>query len=386
MSSQVQVTNPTNEGFDSDVRMRFSKGSPLPDTTINMHDTYIKWNDDVNGGGKMVKLTHSHEVKAITTEQRLRSRATIVDAQAFTNFNRFAVRAGELKWEMDGHARVHALVDVEVGLDKTVSMYGFNSFSIPPVIQDVSVVGGSSSELFSKSNTVITSESNMALHFGQPLNFKLKSNGVTIGIGTIPDATLSTGQFTSSSSVAMSWSTSEQYEELMAVLSRFMMGQPSPVTLEHFYLSHPVDWLAPGLDSINMSSSLPGVQDPLVTQINMFVSLLHLVNVPFTLNLYNAIDSPVVLQSISCKIFFENTHIADVDEKHIGFSIPAKTAVVSPRFSARSDLKHSGKLMDLLKAGFGYLDLQCSMFTEVEEFPVQAVYNQDRVPSYLEED
>lgn len=386
LSLQVRVSNPSNEGFDSAVRLRFSKGSPLPQTTINMHDTYINWKGGDSGGGKMVKLTHSHQIEATTHDQWLRSRATIVDAQVFSNFNLFAVGAGELLWGMNGHARVHALIDVEVELDKTVAMHGFDAFSIPPVIRDVSVVGGSTSELFSVANTVITSQSNMALQFGQPLSFQLKSNDITIGVGTIPDATLSTGEFSSSSNVAMSWRTVEEYEELMTVLGRFMMGEPSVVSLEHFYLNHSVDWLAPGLDAIIMSSSLPGVREPLVAQINMFVSLLHLINVPFTLDLFNAVDTAVELQAISCKIFFEDTHIADVDEKHIGFTIPARTAVVSPRFSARSDLKHTSKLVALVKAGFGYLDLQCSMLTVVGEFPVQAVYNQKQVPSYLDDE
>jgi len=53
--------------------------------------------------------------------------------------------------------------------------------------------------------------------------------------------------------------------------------------------------------------------------------------------------------------------------------------------SAKTDLKHAAALMDLLEAGFGYLDLYCTMSTTVQQFPITTAYNQLQVPSYLEE-
>lgn len=383
--SVAHISNPTNEGFESDVTMRFSKGSPIPDTTIQMHDTYIKWRDVSGELRTLVKLSHTHQIKAVTGDQQLKSIATVVDMEAFTSFNQFSVDAGSILWDMSGAARVHALIDVEVDLDKPVTMEGFNNFSIPPVVQDVTVTGGSPTELYSVSNTEITSQANIALYLAQDLNFYIKSRGITIGLATIPNAVLDTGTFTSTSNVVMKWSTQQEYDELMLVLGRFMMGQPSNVTMENFFLTNTITWLEPGLDSIKMSSSLPGVSDALVGQINMYISLLHLINVPFDLHLFNPVDSYVEMQSVTCEIYFEGVHIADVDEQDIGLMIPPKTMVISPKFSARTDLKHTSTLVDLLNAKFGYLDLYCSMKSLVGEFPVSAVYNQMQVPAYLEE-
>lgn len=382
---EAHISNPTNEGFDSDVTMQFSKGSPIPHTTIKMHDTYIKWDGNGDGRSRMVKLSHTHKLQAITGHQQLKSKATVVDLELLTNFNEYSVDAGQILWEMQGSATVQTLIDVDVDIDKSVTMEGYNSFSIPPVVQDVTVTGGSPTELYSISNTVIKSQSNMALHFGQDLNFLIKSRGTTIGVATIPDATLYTGEFTSTSNVVMKWGTQQEYDELMTVLGQFMMGNPSEITMENFYLTNPVTWLEPGLNSIKMSSALPGVSDSLVVQINMYVSIRHIVNVPFDLHLFNPIDSEVEMQDVTCKIYYDNEHIADVDEDKIGLKIPPKSMVVSPTFTARVDFKHTGTVLDLLQAGFGYLDLYCSMKTLVEQFPVEAVYDQMQVPAYLEE-
>jgi hypothetical protein len=164
-----------------------------------------------------------------------------------------------------------------------------------------------------------------------------------------------------------------------------MMGLPSDISMQNFYLSDPVTWLVPGLDAIQMASSLPGVDAPLVKRIDMYVSVLHLINVPFDLHVYNAIDVEVEMKAVECEIFFEDKHIADVKEENIGLIIPPKSTAKTPEFTARTDLKHSAELLDLLSAGFGYLDLYCTMWTDVVDFPVQAVYNQMQVPAYLQE-
>jgi hypothetical protein len=218
---EAHISNPTNDGFDSTVLMHFTKGSPIP-ATIHMHESYINWNGNGDGdeGGKMVKLTHSHQLDASTKEQKLTSKASVNDLDAFTRFNEYSITAGLLIWEMMGAATVNAIVDVDVDLDKTVEMSGYNSFSIPPIVQDVMVTGGTVTSLLTVSNTVITSQSNMALSFGQDLHFLIKSRGVTIGIGTIPDAILSIGEFSTTSHVAMSSKSEEEYNELMIVLGQ----------------------------------------------------------------------------------------------------------------------------------------------------------------------
>lgn len=380
MISESQVVNPTNEGFDSVVRLKFSKSSPIP-AKIHMHDTIVSWSGE--GGGKMIKLTHSGGLNVDTSVQTLSSRASIIDADTLSAFNTFCMTGAAFDWRMSGTSDVHALIDVNVDIDKTVAMHGYENFPIPAVIYDVTVTGGSTTELYSLSLTTVTSTTNIALILGQDLHCILKSRGIPIGIGTIENAALWTGAFNVTTHTTMSYSTTEQKNELMRLLGEYMMGHSNPITMENFYPTTEVSWLKAGLDSIAMETTLPGVAGALVVEITMYPKIGALVTVPFYLKLYNAIDAQSTLKNMNCEIYWEGTHIASVDETSLNVVLAPKSTTLQGPFSAKSDLKHTSTLIDLINAKFGLLDLYCTLSFDVESFNVATTYNQMQVPAYL---
>ena len=138
-----------------------------------------------------------------------------------------------------------------------------------------------------------------------------------------------------------------------------------------------------GLASMRMSSKLPSITEKLIGRIDMTVSLTDLINVPFTLDLYNAVDADLLVTSIDSEIHYEGKHIATVTEHDLHILIPAKTSITSPNLHARSDLKHAGALTDLLEAGEGPLDVYNTMVATVGDFPVKLPYDQLQVPAYI---
>ena len=72
-----------------------------------------------------------------------------------------------------------------------------------------------------------------------------------------------------------------------------------------------------------------------------------------------------------------------MDETGLSIVIPPRSEVTSSELSARSDLKHAGVLTDLLKAGFGLLDLDTTVSLSVQDFAVVVPYVQLQVPAYL---
>jgi len=375
------LTNPTNEAFESDVVMKFSKNAILPSTS-HIQEAQISW--DGSGGGHLVRLKHSSTIHVTSSPHHLRSHGVVDNVTAFTDFNKYIIEVDSFDWRMKGNAIIHVMgTDVKVHIDKVVPMYGYNNFDVNPVISNVVATAGAPTTLFAIATALLNSESNIVLNFGQNLNFHMISNGVPIGIGTIPNCSMLTGNFSVHNNITMSYTNDDEYVELMYVVGNYISGIPTPISLEGFFLDHPVQWLEPALQSMTMASVLPGVDRLLVDRIDMYVSIGNIVNVPFDLHMYNPLELEILVTALYCNVYLEGIHIATVDESVLMLSLPPNEVIITPTFSARVDLKHSGSVVDLLSAGFGLLDLDCQIVGTVDEFSADLHYVQANVSSYI---
>lgn len=375
------LTNPTDEGFESKVDLQFSDNCILP-STAHMETAKMSWMG--SGGGHLLKLHHINTIHVTVHTQHMKSYASIDNITAFTEFNKYIINADSFNWNMNGRADIRVLgIKVTTHIDKKLAMQGYNNFDVNPIISNVTTGSGSATALYATAIADLTSDANIVLNFGQNLNFYLKSAGVTIGIGTIANCSILMGTFSVVSTMKLFATTTNENDELMRVLGQFVSGVDTNVTMESFYLDTTVQWLRPALASMFMESILPGVDDVMVQQIDMYVSLRDLINVPFTVNLFNAINTDIVIHSLTCSIVFEGEHIATVDEPSLTVIVPAQQIVLSPEMTARVDFKHTQQMLDLLADGEGLLDLDCILAGHAEEFPVTINYVQDKTPAII---
>ena len=375
--STATIYNPTDDSFDVMSTVAFSDKPMLP-ATAKLHNTDLSWE-----GVHLAVMTHNNQLDVDTPPQELHSSVVVTDMQAMTDFNVFLMGVETFDWHIHGHADAIAVSDkVDIIVDKDITMTGFNNFPVNPVIETVSVYDGTPEVLYSLSTTVLFSPSNIALVFGQDLSFELKSNGVKVGIGTIPNSTFETGEFSVVVTVAMSASNAEETAEVNRVCGQFISQIPTNVTMESFYLSKPIAWLTPALTSLPFESVLPPVQEWVMDSLDMYVYPADLLNVQWGGHFYNPLDTLLTLYSMKCDISYKGEVIAQVDEPNIEIIIPPKTHIISANdMYARTVLAHTPQLLDLVEAGGGPLDLDCIIHNSMGVFMVDLNYVQPNVPS-----
>lgn len=379
---QVFMLDPTNGTFTSSVHMTFSKAPPMHAT---MRLDKVSVSCDEISQYDYLQFSHSNTLTVDTDPVVLTSTATVTDEAGLEAFTKHAMESTSFTWHLKGSSTVNAIIPVETHVDKLIELTGFSDFTTAnPNVTTLSVTGGTATSLFLQTKTFLNIESNIVMGFGQDMHMVLKSDGVVLGVATIPDCVMKRGNTEYPVSIEMSPSSDEERDTLNSVFGNYVSGVNTAVTLEGFFLDTPVEWLSPALSTIRMEAALPSISDLLITRIDMGpINLRHLVNVPFTLDLYDAIDVDITVTGMKARIFYENEHIADVDESGLSIHVPANSGAKSTELSARSDFKHAGVITDLLQAGEGLLDVESTVIILVQEFEVILPYNQKQVPAYI---
>jgi hypothetical protein len=379
--SVAKVINPTDEGFTSEVTMRLSHKSSIP-ASLRVHkSSKVNWVHPE--GGDLIMMEDSNTIPVNTNFHTLTSYARVLDEGAMSAFNLYAVTATDMDWHMVGESTVTAIIKMDVDMDKAVPMRGFNNFSIPPVINDLVVTGGSPTVLFSSAMTTLSIESNLALIFGQDLYVVIAVNETIIGRATITNCELYPGESDVPTIVELFWNTTTEYDVLMRVLSNFMMGIDTKLVLEHFYLGTPVSWLTEGLDSIIMNTVMPPVTEKMVVEIYMYPKLSQLAHIPVEIILYNPIDTNGTVTSLVCDVYYKDKLAAKMNQQGLTILVPAKSQVRTPRLDSDNYASLSD-MTELAKAGSGLMDLYCHVGLTVDQFPTFVEYNQFQVPTYVQ--
>lgn len=213
------------------------------------------------------------------------------------------------------------------------------------------------------------------IDFQQDVIFSVSSFGVVIGSGIIKDMFLKTGVFDVVANVSLSYSNDQQYYQLMQVISNFTMGLNAPVTLGPFKTATTVVWLAPGLSQIYLPTFIPGLQESLIEQVDMYPPSATPDVIPFTMVMVNPIDTEISLSYIRADIFSSGFNIAFVDEA-VDIVIPARSTITSPLINATIivfDGSHSTF----------YVDITSLLTGKIDEFPVLFNYSQAQIITYL---
>jgi hypothetical protein len=379
----VYMLTPSNDSFTSQVVMKFSKAPPLP-ATMKLNKVLVSC--DELEMYDYLSFTHSNTLHVTTDTVTLTSFANVEDEEGLRAFTEHALQSKTFTWHLKGTATVTALGDpVITHIDKVIELNGFDGFATgAPDVTSLSVTGGTAETLSLLTKTVLNIDSNIVMSYGQNMNFNLVSNGVMVGVGTIPDCVMQRGAHEYTVTIAMTPSNDAELHEVENILGNYIAGVDTSVLMQGFFLDNSIPWMDPGLASISMNAALPSISEKLIQRIDMGpVNLLHLVNVDFTLEMYNAVESVLTITALQAMIYFEGKHIGTVDESGLNIIVQPMSAATSSKLTARTDLKSVGPLTDLLKAGEGLLDIVSTVTLRIGDFPVSVPYNQNQVPAFI---
>jgi hypothetical protein len=269
--SKATIIKPSNETFRSEVYQEMYHHGPKEHGYIQFNTLTINW-----AGMDMVDMTDSNYLNLHDDMHTLGSRATVVDTNALTAFNNYAVVTDDCYWFISGDATVKTssglLIPVKIDNKKT-TLNGFNNFIIPPVVNTVLITGGRGGRINPRIQSSITGTmkmtSNIELQFGQTLYYHVKYMGVVVGTGSLSNFILETGTFDIASDIDLGEGGPDApgYAELMMLITEFVSGRDAPIEMGPFYLANPVNWLTPSLSIITMKSTLPALTEKLLTQI-----------------------------------------------------------------------------------------------------------------------
>eukprot|EP00604_Paraphysomonas_vestita_P002703 CAMPEP_0174818390 /NCGR_PEP_ID=MMETSP1107-20130205/1056_1 /TAXON_ID=36770 /ORGANISM="Paraphysomonas vestita, Strain GFlagA" /LENGTH=404 /DNA_ID=CAMNT_0016030159 /DNA_START=256 /DNA_END=1470 /DNA_ORIENTATION=- len=379
---EANIINPNDVSFTSKVTQKF-KDIGDADGTLQMHKLSLYWNDGT-GNKKLATLTHSNSIDIGTGKVTLSSQANVKDVDALSEFNLFAITANEFNWKIKGSATVEtAGLSIPVDVDKTIAMKGFNNFPNPPIINQINITGGTTTEITNIIDATFINDANIAITFGQEVIFTLKSEGITIGTGYIDDLELKTGTFRIKAVVLLSAPEDDQYTQLMKVISNFTSGYPSYVTMGPFKTATTIAWLEAGLNSMSLPTSIPGLTQKLINNVDMY-PVDGDVNIPFTMSMSNPIDTSYSLTHIKANIYSNNILIATVNTD-VQIVIPARETLTSPTIIAVANLSQEAlqEIARLETVGSGLLDVISTLTGQINEFGTESVYKQYQVPATL---
>jgi hypothetical protein len=385
---QANIINPNDISFTSHVTQKFQnldEDSISDGTEIQMHKLSLLWNDGT-GNKKLATLTHSNAVEISTNKVTLKSQANVKDVDALTEFNLFAISAEKFQWKIHGTATVESLgLRIPVDVKKTVNMIGFNNFPIPPVIDQINITNGSPTVITNQIQATFTNDANIAITFGQDVEFTLTSDDIQIGTGLIPNLNLQTGVFPVSAMVYLSGTQgTAQYEQLMKVISNFTTGYPSPVVMGPFRATSTVQWLEAGLASMRLQSSIPGLTQDLINSVDMYPVDGQLA-IPFTMYMTNPIDTIYKLTHITASISSNGIVISSIDAD-VDITIPPRESILSPTIYAIANYMDPAALEELGRletVGTGLLNVRSTLTGAINEFPTESTYAQDNVPATI---
>lgn len=379
----VYMVSPSNNSFTSQVVMTFSEAPPVP-ATMKLDKVFVSC--DELEQYNYLSFTHSNTIHVTTKQVMLTSTAVVEDATALQAFTDHALQADNFTWHLKGTATVTTLGDpVVTHIDKVITLTGFSGFANgSPNVTSLVVTGGTAKTLTLNTLTSINIDSNIVMDYHQNVNFNLVSNGARVGVGTIANCVMQRGLHDYEVTIAMTPETDAELTEIESILGNYIAGVDTSVQMQGFFLDNPIPWMDAGLSTISMVAALPSISDKLLSRIDMGpVNLLHLIHVDFTLDMYNAVDSPLTITSLQAKIFFEGKHIANVDETGLSILIQPRSPITSPTLQAKTELKAVGPLTDLLKAGEGLLDIESTVSLRIGDFAVVVPYNQAQVPAFI---
>jgi hypothetical protein len=370
----TEINDITNTSFTTTCVAAFSNLDG-PTVSLQMNSVTLGWNYP-NIGGDMVDLDNTNSLVVKNNGQStMISSATVTNQETFADFNKYLMHNTGASWSLSGTANVQFIINALVDINKNIDLVGFNNFSVAPIVSSTNLTGGTPTILYSTASVTITSLSNVQLDLNQNLYYHFVYNGQRLGIGSIPNYVIKPGSVTQDSYIEFSYTTDAEREGLMTLLSYYSCGIDVNASMENFYTVPPITWLAPALDSISMTATLPAATDPMVLEVIIY-ELSDPDHLYFQLVLYNPQPIPVTVWAIVGNMTYKDTLIATVDLTDISpaIVIPPHSNTTSQQLRCDSYVNEAS--LELIKNGGGLGNLYNDIGANFTDFPSTFYYQQ----------
>jgi hypothetical protein len=329
------IINPTSQGFQSVNIQTFSNTGSI---TAHASVSYLNVNWDEPGGGTLIQLGSSNSFKVQDDATvNVNSYATVINSTAFGDFNLATIHAESLTWQLSGTIDVTYIITAPCHLSKTVNLKGFGGFSVPPNVSYVNTTGGTPTVLNNIIVASMFSNATVEIQFGQTMHFKLFSQGIQIGVGSIPDYSITPGLSYINAQVGLTYSNEQEYNQLMSLLSNYSNSKTSDLVMAEFYTETPISWLEAGLKSISMNTTMPPVAGQFLINITLQDEANLAAGLPVYMYMYNIIDCEVTLTRIIGTFTYEGVTIGNMDQTTI-IKIPSKHVIRTPTLTSSADV------------------------------------------------
>jgi hypothetical protein len=377
----ANIGSMSNSSFSATTVMKFSNING-PSVKFQMNTINVAWKEpDGTTSDHMVSMNNANSIVAKNNGQStVTSINDVLDASTFADFNTYLMHHSSASWTLTGTADVTYIVQAPININKNVNLVGFNNFTVPPVIASVNLTNGTHTVLTAKASATLTSLSNVQLSLDQNVYYHVYFLGELLGTGYIPDFTLyPLSSFQTDTFIDFSYSTDEQRLALMTLLSDYSSGIDVNATMTEFFTIPSIDWLAPALDSMSMTATIPAVTQPMVIELRVYATHNNPLKLPFDMILYNPQSLPCIITELHGNLTYHNEQIARVDLVDITppIVIEPYSNVTTQQFVSKSFINQAS--LDLLEKGSGLGNLYCYLTGNFSAFPIEFYYRQFNV-------
>ncbi|KAJ3416248.1 hypothetical protein HDV05_002538 [Chytridiales sp. JEL 0842] len=265
---------------------------------------------------------------------------------------------------------------------------GLNQVSI----NSVSVKSGDADAIYLEIGTTINNPSTMTLNMNTDVSMDLlSSDGHKLGTVTLPNLSLRPGQNNVLTTSRFSPQTTEAKQAGKKILSAFLQGGSSDVSILGTRSGVLYDSLKPAFDGLRIPANMPGQTTPLIKR--TWLNTDHLFDevnpyVEVSMELRNPLDSPFTLTRVYATITKDGKNLGVVDTPVPPFRVNPKSEARTPLIPMKVDLNPATItfIIEALGSPDGLIvDVQSTLQSLVGGYGVEVDYGQKGVSTLFDQ-
>ncbi|KAF1802885.1 hypothetical protein V8B55DRAFT_1045444 [Mucor lusitanicus] len=284
----------------------------------------------------------------------------VVNHELFAGFNALLTLTPSVTFGLKGSS--NAVANTAVGtlslpgvkFDVDTHLAGFNSFGNTAVVKSLKVTGATLKYIIVELDVTLANPSNITITIGD-VNFDVVMNeyGAVVGKAYMLDTTIKPGAQDYKSIMHLGEGATS-IEAVGKMLFYYLTGAAVPLTIQGSPTSTTIEPLKQGLSQLKLATSINGVNEGLIEQIDVKGDLMTIANTGFAsakIRIHNPLDTPFTLkhikasttQYLTCNsagnLRYTNQEIGTIDyELPTPMVIPAKSSVTSDDWPVAIDL------------------------------------------------
>ncbi|KAG0250461.1 hypothetical protein BG011_008333 [Mortierella polycephala] len=335
----------------------------------------------------------------------------IFNQKAFTDFMTSVTQSDSSSVEVTGSAQGVAItslgvVRLTVPLKTTLPLQGINFSNQKPIVSDILVVGGSTTNVAITGNITLMNPSIFSVGMGPiALQIRCTVNGTEgyVGIASIPNLVLYPGKNIVAATISFQ-PTDKQFGEQF--LGAFVAGENFSSTIYGDENSSPIASMIETVKTLTLSATIPGLSPPsqLIREAASAPTLGQVLGprlIPLTVTVVNPLATTFWIQTITASVFWEGNFFGGVGLTKAPFEAPPNTPAVSPQLAVQCPMGYDFALflvtqfipknLAVLTGGIVLVDMTSKLDITLGGavgvgYSASLNYQQEKLPAFLKID